>query len=80
MSIEAKLTLESRKALIDAVKGAVTDSMRGSRDEQATRGSILSTLAFVRSLGFTKDEVMALVKEEWLHLTSIDNRTVKGEK
>lgn len=70
---------ETRMRLIRSVKESMDSSMKGARDDVSARGSVLAALTFARIMGFTKDETLAMVKEEWLHLTSIDDKTVRGE-
>lgn len=72
--------LDARRDIMKSVKDSLPKEAMTSRDENTMRGSIFTSLVIARHLGFTKDETLAVVKEEWLHLTEIDNRTVKGAK
>ncbi len=72
--------LDARRDIMESVKDALPKEAMTSRGANVMRGSIFTSLVIARHLGFTKDETLAVVKEEWLHLTEIDNHTVKGAK
>lgn len=72
------MTPSDRKKVIDATKQSIPPGARGTREAAPAHGSLLASLVMARELGFKKAEVMAMVQEEWLHLTEIDNKTVKG--
>lgn len=73
-------SMDARKDILTSVKQSLPKEAIGSRDLNTMRGTVFSALAMARVMGFTKDETLAAMKEEWLHLVELDNRTVKGTK
>lgn len=73
-------TRDVRSQIIEEIKKTLPAEARGSRDRNTLAGTLLSALVMSRELGFSKDEIIGAVKEEWLHLVELDNKTVKGAK
>jgi hypothetical protein len=70
---------EVRREVIEATKTAMADVPKGARHEAMMKTTMLSTLVMARHLGYTRDEVMFLLREEWRHMTDLDSTTVRKE-
>ena len=70
------VTPEIRREVISATKQALADVPRGARNEPALKTTLLSAAAMARHMGYNRDEVMFLLRDEWRHLTELDPTTV----
>lgn len=76
MTAKEIVTPEIRREVIAATKLALADTPRGARNEPALKTTLLSAAAMARHMGFTRDDVLFLLRDEWRHLTELDSTTV----
>jgi hypothetical protein len=75
------MTPELRQSVIGATKEAMAAVPAGVRDAGAIKTTLLSVAVMARHMGYTRDELMFALRDEWGHMTALDSRTVvKGGK
>jgi hypothetical protein len=65
-----------REEIIRGVKASLGSVKPGSKDDGAMKSTLLATAVMARHMGFSREETMSLFKDEWRHMTAIDDRTV----
>ena len=70
---------EVRKEVIVATKKAMETVPKGIKHDPMMKTSLLSTLVMARYLGYTRDEMLFMVRDEWRHLTELDPTTFRKE-
>lgn len=70
---------EIRKEIIVATKKAMESVPKGAKNDPMMKTSMLSTLVMARYLGYSRDEAMAMLRDEWRHMTELDSTTIRKE-
>lgn len=73
------ITPEVRKTVIEATKHAMKDVPKGSHNDPMMKTSLLSTLVMARHLGYSRDELLFMLRDEWRHMTELDSTTIRKE-
>lgn len=81
MSAQQKpvVTPEVRRGVIEATKTAMAEVPKGIRHEAMMKTTMLSTLVMARHLGYSRDETWFLLRDEWRHMTELDNTTIRKD-
>jgi hypothetical protein len=71
------ITPEVRKQIIEATKQALVEAPKGVRNDPALKTTLLSAAVMARHLGYNRDELLFMFREEWRHMTAIDDTTIR---